>query len=181
VELWDCDSRKLLLFDNTEVGEGKMKHKPIAPIFLDSNKESMKESSNVRPQSPTIDRKTRFDKAAPMKFPVTDDENRQFRRLYQSLKDELKAESITQFFTMLVRFGLRHPEMLRKSSTYKNRETHKTVKPNQIEKELLTDLSIEWNVSERKTLHGVVFSVLGYIEKGGHITREKVQPFRPVK
>jgi hypothetical protein len=158
-----------------------MKHKPIAPIFIDSNKESVKKPSNVRPRNSVSDRKTRFDKTAPMKFPVTDDENRKFRRLYQSLKDELKAESITQFLTMIVRFGLRHPEMLRKPSIYKNTETHKTVKPNQIEKELLTDLSIEWNISERKTLHGVVFSVLGYIEKGGDLSRAKVQPFRPVK
>ncbi|NCT40015.1 hypothetical protein GTW56_30345 [Bacillus sp. EB93] len=144
-----------------------MKHKPIAPLLIDPNKEPLKKPSNVHSKSSSGDRKTRFDKSAPMKFPVTEDENRQFRRLYQSLKNELQAESITQFFTMLVRFGLRHPEILGKPSTYKNTETHKTVKPNQIEKGLLTSLSIEWNVSERKTLHGVVFSVLRYIEKGG--------------
>jgi hypothetical protein len=163
------------------VGEEKMKHKPIAPLFIDEKKETTKNPSVTRPGHSSSDRKTRFDKSAPMKFPVTEDENRQFRRLYQSLKKELEAESITQFFTMLVRFGLRHPEMLAKFSTYKNTETHKTVKPNQIEKELLTNLSIEWNVSERKTLHGIVFSVLEYIEKGGHLTHEKVQPFRPSK
>ncbi|MDT9027473.1 hypothetical protein [Rossellomorea yichunensis] len=156
-----------------------MKHKPIAPLFFEEKKEQVRKPSVAR--SGDHKRKTRFDKSAPMKFPVTDDENRQFRRLYQSLKNELSAESITQFFTMLVRFGLRHPEMLGKSSTYRNTETHKTVKPNQVEKELLTNLSIEWNVSERKALHGVVFSVLSYIEKGGHVTREKVQPFRPNK
>lgn len=157
------------------------KHKPIAPLFFEEKKEHMKTPLVTRPKHLSDERKTRFDKASPMKFPVTDDENRQFRRLYQSLKNELQAESITQFFTMLVRFGLRHHEMLRISSTYKNTQTHKTVKPNQIEKELLGSLSIEWNVSERKMLHGVVFSVLRYIEKGGHLTREKVQPFRPDK
>ncbi|MEH6908241.1 hypothetical protein [Neobacillus drentensis] len=158
-----------------------MKHKPIAPLFFEEEKTHIKNSSVTRPKNSSSDRKTRFDKSVPMKFPVTDDENRQFRRVYQSLKTELQAESITHFFTMLVRFGLRHPEMLGKPSTYKNTETHKTVKPNQIEKELLIRLSIEWNLSERKTLHGVVFSVLRYIEKGGHLTREKVQPFRPNK
>jgi len=119
------------------------KHKPIAPLlFFDEKNERMKNPSITRPKNSSNDRKTRFDKSAPMKFPVTDDENRQFRRLYQSLKNELEAKSITDFFTMIVRFGLRHPEMLKKSSTYKNTETHKTVKPNQIEKELLTNLSI---------------------------------------
>lgn len=157
------------------------KHKPIAPLFFEEKKDHMKTPSATRPKHSSDERKTRFDKAAPMKFPVTDDENRQFRRLYQSLKNELQADSITQFFTMIVRFGLRHPEMLQISSTYKNTDTHKTVKPNQIEKELLNSLSIEWNVSERKTLHGVVFSVLRYIKKGGHLTVEKIQPFRPSK
>lgn len=158
-----------------------MKHKPIAPLFIDEKIEYTKNTSKTCPKPSSGDRKTRFDKTAPMKFPVTDDENRQFRRLYRRFKDELHAASITEFFTMIVRFGLRHPEMLSFSDSYKDTGTHKTVKPNQIEKELLVDLSIEWNVSERKTLHGVMFSVLRYIEKGGHLTHEKVQPFRPSK
>lgn len=158
-----------------------MKHKPIAPLFFDEEITGVKKPTSAPLKNSAGNRKTRFDKAASMKFPVTEDENRQFRWIYQSLKTELQAESITHFFTMLVRFGLRHPELLGPSPTYKNTDTHKTVKPNQIEKELLTHLSIEWNLSERKTLHGVVFSVLRYIEKGGQLASEKIQPFRPSK
>jgi hypothetical protein len=156
-----------------------MKHKPIAPLLFDEKKEQAKKNSVAHPVDKK--RKPRFDKVSSMKFPVTEGENRQFRRLYRDLKEQLKAETITEFFTMMVRFGLRHPEMLSFSDSYKDTGTHKTVKPNQIEKEKLVDLSIDWNVSERKALHGVMFSVLRYIEKGGDLTREKVQPFRPSK
>ncbi|MBT2757966.1 hypothetical protein J7E71_19015 [Mesobacillus foraminis] len=159
-----------------------MKYNPIAPLFFDENITHLK---SHQPKSDLIitsgDRKTRFDKTAPMKFPVTEDEHRRLRWMYQTLKTEVKAESITHFFTMLVRFGFRHPDLLGPPSSYKNTDTHKTVKPNQVEKEMLTRLSIQWNLSERKTLYGVVFSVLSYIEKGGRLAHEEVQPFRPSK
>jgi hypothetical protein len=158
-----------------------MKYNPIAPLFFDEEQTHPKSPPKSPLKDTGGDRKTRFDKTAAMKFPVTEDEHRQLRWIYQTLKTELQAESITHFFTMLVRFGLRHPDLLGAPSTYRNTNTHKTVKPNQIEKEMLTRLSIQWNLSERKTLHGVVFSVLRYIEKGGHLTHEKVQPFRPFK
>ncbi|WP_121614130.1 hypothetical protein [Mesobacillus foraminis] len=158
-----------------------MKYKPIAPLYFDEEKTNPINTPKPELKNNDSDRRTRFDKAAPMKFPVTEDEHRQLRWTYQKLKKELQAESITHFFTMLLRFGLRHPDLLGPPPTYRNTETHKTVKPNQIEKEMLTRLSIQWNLSERKTLHGVIFSVLNYIEKGGRLFHEEVQPFRPSK
>ncbi|MFP3471459.1 hypothetical protein R0J90_15570, partial [Micrococcus sp. SIMBA_144] len=78
-------------------------------------------------------------------------------------------------------FGLRHPEILGPSDSYQNTDIKKTVKPNQIEKEMIEDLAIAWNSSERKALHGVIFSVLNYLDQGGELNIEKVQPFRPDK
>ncbi len=158
-----------------------MKYNPIAPLYFDEENNNPKSSPKPALTNTERDRKTRFDKAAPMKFPVTEDEHRQLRWTYQTLKKELQPDSITHFFTMLVRFGLRHPDLMGPPPTYRNTDTHKTVKPNQIEKEMLTSLAIQWNLSERKTLHGVVFSVLNYIQKGGRLTHEEVQPFRPSK
>lgn len=152
-----------------------MKHKPLAPLFIH-------EKHPTNPQhsvNKVSNRKTRFDKVAPMQFPVTPEENKRFRRLFLEYKDKLQADSITHFRTMLVRFGLRHPEMLSRSLDYKNTTSHKPVKPNQIEKSLLVDLSIDWDTSERRALHGVIFSVMNYLDKGGELTYEKVQPFRP--
>lgn len=153
-----------------------MKYKPIAPIFLNGYEEK-------RPAArPPENRKTRFDKTSPMKFPVTEEENIKLRRLFQSFSRNdkgIRPASITELFIMMVRFGLRHPEMLQPASEYQNTEIKKTVKPNQLEKQMIEDLAIDWNVSERRALHGIVFSVLGFLDKGGSLGNEKVQPFRP--
>ncbi|NMH67306.1 hypothetical protein HF072_00615 [Bacillus sp. RO3] len=153
-----------------------MKHKPIAPIFLNACEEK-------RPQArPSANRKVRFDKTSPMKFPVTEEENAKLRRLFKSFMRNdkgVRPASITELFIMLVRFGLRHPEMLQLAEEYQNTDTKKTVKPNQLEKRMIEDLAIEWNVSERRALHGIIFSVISYLDKGGSLVYEKVQPFRP--
>jgi hypothetical protein len=155
-----------------------MKHKPIAPIFLSGLDEK-------RPAArPSNTRKTRFDKTSPMKFPVTEEENIKLRRLFQSFNRNdkgVRPESITELFAMIVRFGLRHQEMLRPADQYQNTEIKKTMKPNQLEKQMIEDLAIEWNVSERRALHGIVFSVVSYLDKGGRLDHEKVQPFRPIE
>ena len=153
-----------------------MKHKPIAPILLNTNGER---NPTARPSS---NRKVRFDKASPMKFPVTEEENMKLRYLFKSyMRNDkgVRPASITELFIMLVRFGLRHPEMLIPSNEYQNTDIKKTVKPNQLEKRMIEDLAIEWNVSERRALHGIVFSVISYLDKGGSLVYEKVQPFRP--
>ncbi|QHE63948.1 hypothetical protein FHE72_23440 (plasmid) [Rossellomorea vietnamensis] len=153
-----------------------MKHKPIAPIFLN---DPVEKRAAARPSN---SRKTRFDKTAPMKFPVTEEENIKLRRLFQSFNRNdkgIRSASITELFVMLVRFGLRHQEMLRPADEYQNTVIKKTVKPNQLEKRMIEDLAIEWNVSERRALHGIVFSVINYLDRGGSLVYEKVQPFRP--
>jgi hypothetical protein len=149
-------------------------YKPLAPIVIN------KTTATARPTNKP-NRKTRYDKLAPRKFPVTEEENKTLRRLYKSMRGELQAKSITEFFNMLLRFGLSRPEMLHTFDSYKVTDIFKTVKPNQLEKDVLEDLAIDWSASERKAIHGVIFSVLEYIEKGGHISYEEVQPFRPSK
>lgn len=158
-----------------------MKEKSIAPIFFDTP--IKKKNSTVLHQE-SKHNKTRFDKTSPRKFPVSELENKELRRLYLFLKDELKASSLTDFLTMILRFGLRHPELLKSNFHYENTGIYKTVKPNQIEKELLSGRSgfaIEWGMSERRALYQIIFSVLRYVKQGGKLEIEEVQPFRPLK
>ncbi|MDX8367159.1 hypothetical protein [Cytobacillus sp. IB215665] len=152
-----------------------MKHKPIAPILFEEQKQpTVKRKTSTQ-------RRTRFDKVAVMKFPVTEEQHVQLRRQYQFLKNRIDAGSITEFLTKLLRFGLKHPELIRRSIPYKNTGTYKTVKPNQIEKDMITDLSIEWGLSERQALQRVMVSVIGYLQRGGQIKNEEIQPYRPSK
>lgn len=137
--------------------------------------------SNSRPG--LVPRETRFDKTVTMKFPVTEEENAQLRNLWLVYREPLKASSITVFLTMLLRFGLRHPDLIRSDIPYQNTKIHKTVKPNQIEKERISGvngLTVQWQLpSDRKTVHRIIFSVLFYLRRGGTLRHEEVQPIRP--
>ncbi|WP_430508388.1 hypothetical protein [Rossellomorea marisflavi] len=138
----------------------------------------------TRSVSPETPRKTRYDKKSVMRFPVTEEQHKQLRTAYMKAKREpggATPESITEFLIMVVRFGLHHPEMLSLVDPYENGVNKKTVKPNQVEKSMIEELAIDWNVSERRAVHGIVLSVLGYLSKGGVLKNEKVQPFRPSK
>ncbi|MFS8189528.1 hypothetical protein ACMG4J_22730 [Rossellomorea marisflavi] len=156
-----------------------MKHKPLAPINITGKSPFQ----SVRPTSSGADRKTRYDKKAVMRFPVTEEQHKQLRTAFAKAKREPgpSPESITEFLIMVVRFGLRHPEMLSLVDPYENGVNKKTVKPNQVEKSMIEELAIDWNVSERRAVHGIVLSVLNYLSKGGVLRDEKVQPFRPSK
>ena len=157
-----------------------MKHKPLAPINI-TGKSPLQP---VRPTSSGPDRKTRYDKQAVLKFPVTEEQHKQLRYSYVEAKNKKgpqSPKSITEYLVQLVRFGLRHPEILGQSNEYAHGGNMKTVKPNQIEKSMIEKVAIDWNSSERRAVHGIVFSVLSYLSKGGVLTYEKVQPFRPVK
>jgi hypothetical protein len=159
------------------MGESRVKYKPIAPVQI-------RGADKIEPKL-SSDRKTRFDKTTPLKFPVTEEDNIRLRKLFQSMKREETIErvhvpnSITEMFIMMVRFGLRHPEILKPSEEYQNTPIKKTVKPNQIEKRMIEDIAIDWNISERRAVHGIVFSVLAYLSKGGDLSHEKVKPIRP--
>lgn len=164
-----------------------MKHKTIFPMMNELPKKEIKKTSNVniysQPKVPVVQtRKTRFDKISPRKFPVTKEEERMLRTLYLLHKVDLKANSITEFLTMMLRFGLRNPDILKHDFEYKDTKIYKTVKPNQVELEQVSGLNgwmIIWGVSERKALHHIVFSVYQYVQGGGRLRYEEVQPIKP--
>lgn len=140
--------------------------------------------SSYSPAPPIVkaDRKKRFDEKHPRKFPVTKEDERVLKNLYLSKREEWEVDSLTEFLTMMLRFGLRKPPHLLYEVDYKDTGIYKTVKPNRIEKELLSGingLSIEWGISERQAIHRIVMNVLTYIQQGGEINHEKLQQIKP--
>ena len=151
------------------------KNKMIAPIFSDTPLQPVKNEKRIPGRS------TRFDKTSPIKYPVTESESKLLRRLFIQYGGKVGAGSITEFMTMLVRYGLRNRGVVREFDQYKDTGNYKTVKPNQLEKQLIVDLAIDWDVSERKTIRNIVLSVVEYLHKGGSLIYEEVQPIRPSK
>lgn len=139
--------------------------------------------SDVKFSKPKSVSKTRFDKTSTIKFPVSEAENAYFRYFWKVYKEQISAGSITVFLTMLFRFGLRHQEVINHSIDYKDTKIYKTLKPNQLEKEMISGvygLTIEWQLSsDRKTVHRIMLSVLQYLIDGGSLNYEEIQQFRP--
>jgi hypothetical protein len=155
----------------------------IFPAAYEQNKNNkqshLKPNNDLRAQQ----RKTRFDKTESMKFPVTPGENAQFRHLWLVYRPHFKVNSITVFLTQLLRYGLRHPEIIKHDIEYSNSSILKTVNPNQCEKDMIcgiNGLTIQWQLtSNRKTLHRIMISVLHYLRNGGTLNYEEVQQIRP--
>ncbi|MFC5449075.1 hypothetical protein ACFPOG_12450 [Paenibacillus aestuarii] len=130
-----------------------------------------------------VQRSPRWDKCHGMKLPVTEEQDRLLRMFWKRYKETYEATSITVFITMMLRFGLRHPQLV-KEQVYTDTGIYKTVKPNQIEYEKIGGehgVAIEWTVSERKALHRIIISVLKFLEAGGRLDHASVQPIRPSK
>lgn len=158
-----------------------MFEKPIAPILF-TNNPSTKSSNNKSIN--TTKRQTRFDKTYPRKFPVSEEQNKLLRRLYILHRGNLESTSITNFLTMLLRYGIKHREVINHQIEYENTNIYKTVKPNKVEKEIISGpqgLAIDWNVSERKAIHLIIISVAYFLDNGGIINHEEVQRTRPIK
>ncbi|MHC8523992.1 hypothetical protein ACPJHQ_26080 [Rossellomorea sp. H39__3] len=59
-----------------------MKHKPLAPIFFNEK------TPPIRSDQPDASRKTRYDKQAVLKFPVTEEQHKQLRYSYVEAKNK---------------------------------------------------------------------------------------------
>lgn len=166
-----------------------MNHKRIYPIFEPYIKTSHDTSRNKKRKA----YKTRKDKTTPLKFPVTEEQEASFRMFWLLYKDDWndiwKQDNrtgndltITAFLTMVYRFGIRHPELIIHDLPYQDTKIHKTVKLNQIEKDKLcgiNGLTVQWKLrSNRKSLHRVMISILHYLQNGGLLIYEEVQPIR---
>lgn len=153
---------------------------PILPLFHSAAR-TPSTPVQIQPATPKPRKphQQRWDKTHGMKFPINEEQERQLRILYK--RHLYQAKSITVFVTMMLRYGLRNPSVIREQD-YKDTGIYKTAKPNQIEYSLIggeRGYAIEWGLSERKALHRIVISVLSYMEAGGRIDHESIQPLKP--
>ncbi|MDP5276101.1 hypothetical protein [Chengkuizengella axinellae] len=128
-------------------------------------------------------RKPRSDKLFPRKFPVTEETRKEIRKRFIIHKRAFRNESltITEFNTMLLRFGLRNLNILTDEFQYVDTRDYKTVKPNDLEKSFISGIDglvDEWGVSERKAIHHIICSVLEYLKSNEVMAYEEVQPFK---
>jgi hypothetical protein len=167
-----------------------MKNKPIFSMTEDENsyRSSMNKEMN-KFSTVKADRKMRFDKKHPMRFPVTKEEAVSFTRFYKIDKEYLQGHrenlTITDYLSMMLRFGLRNQELIDHDILYKDTGEYRTVKPNQVEHDMIASpngLALQWEIIyERRALHRIMISVLHYRQRGGRLVYEEVQPIRPTK
>lgn len=158
-----------------------MKRKPIIPFGQQET--PLPQAAHTSAITPK-DRKTRIDKKHPRKFAVTYEQNRVLTNMFLANKARWRTESITEFLTMILRIALRRPELITKEIPYvTNAPFFKTVKPNTYEKELLSGidgLSITLALfNERATIHRCIFNIIEYLQRGGSIQYEEIQPLKP--
>lgn len=161
-----------------------MVNKTIFSIIENDSKQSSSLTRSSHKNTVAQTRKTRFDKKHTMRFPVTVEQNRTFLILYKMYKNDFKSDSKTDFTTKLLSYGLRHKDIIQDYHyKYKDTKQYKTVKPNQVEYEMISGingLQIKWGLtSERQALHRIMISVVNYMIKGGKISYEEIQPIRP--
>lgn len=160
------------------------------PIFpIDTKQRDVKcksDQQNTGRTKKRVHSKTRWDKTHSMKFPVTMKQEMEIRKLWKRHKSTLEVIhdrdiSLTKFNTMLLRFGLRNKDIVREH-LYENTGTYKTVKPNQVEYELIggiEGMAINLGVSERRALTYIMLSVLEYMSSGGQLNYESLEPIKP--
>ncbi|NDI36619.1 hypothetical protein [Chengkuizengella sediminis] len=152
---------------------------PITSTSINQNNKSINLPNKTK--SEVKNRKSRSDKLFPRKFPVSDEMRKEIRKWFIVYKKVCRTESITEFNTMLLRFGFRNLDILRNDFKYVDSGIYKTVKPNKLEKSYITDIGglvDEWGVSERKAIHQIICSVLVYLQNGGGLTYEEIQPIK---
>ena len=103
-------------------------------------------------------RKTRSDKIHDMKFPVTDKQKIILRK-----KAKLDDVSVTKNNTQLLKNALKYPINYIPDYPYQDTKQYMHVKPTELEYTIISNLAIEWGISERKALYRLMCFIL---EKG---------------
>jgi hypothetical protein len=150
----------------------------INPLF---NEKKITKSKNPTPKLNHTSKKaraTRSDKQHNIKFPVSSviqvklkSYHRQAKRIYQL--HEKGDITQTKFNTLLLKYGLNHPNILRWDFEYQDTKVymHTNLLEVEYEREIggPFGLTIQKNLSDRKVVHHILLSVLKWLERGGSI------------
>ncbi|MDQ0255506.1 hypothetical protein J2S74_002888 [Evansella vedderi] len=129
-------------------------------------------------------RKTRWDKTKDIKIPLTEQQRMDLRKHFKRYQMLNRTTSQTVFNTQLFRFALRNIDsgIVKWDLPYKDTKRYAHIKPNMVESNLVGGINgyaIEKGLSERQTVHRMVISVLEFLNKGGELEDEEVQPITP--
>ena len=153
----------------------------LNPIF----KQLHEDTSQVQKRSAaeSRQRKTRFDKTHDIKIPLSDYEKQKLMSFFKEYHAKGMTSSLTVFNTQLLRFMLRNSDLIVWDLPYKDTKRYVHVKPNQIEYNLIggaNGYSIQKGIfSERRCTYLIIASGLRYLERGGVLSEEQIQPIRP--
>jgi hypothetical protein len=154
----------------------------LNPIFRELHESPKTHPKKISPVE-TKQRKTRFDKTHDIKIPLSELEKQRLMAFYKQYKAKGMTSSLTVFNTQLLRFMLRNSDLIDWDLPYKDTKRYVHVKPNQIEYNLIggaDGYSIRKGIfSERKCTYLIIASGLRYLERGGVMSEEQIQPIRP--
>ena len=153
----------------------------INPIFQEPKQIKLhewKKQSNTDSQQPPK-KAVRKDKTHNIKFPVS-------VRMQMSLKSTLKQANLllksqgteplsqTKFNTLLLRYGLQHPEILKWSTKYQDTKVYMHTNLFETEYDEIGGphgLSIQKNLSDRKVVFHILLSVIYWMEGEGSVEK----------
>lgn len=149
----------------------------INPLFNDTRIEKTKKT--IQKKTNNLNRSTRIDKNHNIKFPISKvtqmklkSHCKQAGRIYQM--QGMPQISQTKFNTLLLRFGLKHEEIIFWGHQYKDSKVY--MHTNVLETEYLEiggphGLAIRKSLSERKVVYHIILSVLNWLEGEGNIEK----------
>ncbi|MFP7442636.1 MULTISPECIES: hypothetical protein [Bacillus] len=153
----------------------------INPIFSNSKiVKEVKPTEIKRNQKPKQPRAVRSDRQHNIKFPITSIVQMKLRSHCKQgnrhLKFQGKAEiTQTKFNTLLLRYGLQHPHLLQWTHEYTDTKTY--MHTNLLENEYIHSIggphgiAIQKNLSDRKVVFQIIFSVLKWMEGEGSLEK----------
>lgn len=145
----------------------------INPLFSDSGKVLKDEQTRrKRVRNEKNGRAVRSDKTHSIKFPVTPVSQMKLRSHLRQAKRLYPHKNLTQttFNTLLLRYGMNHPEIIKWNQPYRDTKVYMHTKILKKEYEIYFGphgFSVQKNMSDRKAVHHIILSVLSWLERGG--------------
>ncbi|MEG6533256.1 hypothetical protein V6C20_06910 [Caldibacillus thermoamylovorans] len=175
MEKWKSD---LKLKTKKAIGGKEMGY--INPLF--SKSEIM--NKKLKPLSSKTNRKTRNDKTHNIKFPIDSINQIKLKSYSKEAKRicELQGkDGITQtkFNTALLRYGLKHIELVKWCHTYKDTKVYMHTNLLKTEYELFISgphgLSVQKNLNDRRVVFHIINSLINLLDKGEVNIEEIIQ------
>lgn len=145
----------------------------INPLFSDTEKILKNEQSkNNRVLNVKTSHTVRKDKTHNIKFPVSPVTQIKLKSCFRQAKRLYPNKNLTQtkFNTLLLRYGMNHPEIIKWNFPYRDTKVYMHTKILKKEYDLYFGphgFPVQKNMSDRKVVYHIVLSVLSWLEREG--------------